>query len=133
MLLMFKWRISKERFSNTLIILAIWPGIRREITFKITFDPDIFASTSAIGELQHAAPSSLRSFSIFPKGKGLWWSGWRLVVISCSGALGLGLRQGPGLGLKLLFLCFLDSKACRTWCNSFMNSIAPPIIEAWSP
>lgn len=122
MLLMFRWRTSKESFSSTVIILTIWPGILRDIVFKITFDPDIFASTSATAELQHAA-----SPLTFSSPKRLGHSGWK--VTGCSG-LGLGL--GPGLGLKL-FLCFLDSKACRTWCNSFINSITPPIMDAWSP
>lgn len=120
MLLMFKWRISKDNFSKTLIILTIWPGILLEIVLRRTFDPEIFASTSATGELQHA-PSSLKLLSWIPKGlSGSWGLGWN--------CLGLG----PGLGLRL-FLRFLASKDCKTWCNSLMNSITPPIIDAWSP
>ena len=117
MLLMFRWRTSNENFSNTLIIFTIWPGMRRDIILKMTLDPEIFASTSATEELQHA-PSSLK----FSNPKGV--SGWE---VSCN-ALGLG----PGLGLRL-FLRFLDSKDCSTWCSSLMNSITPPIIDAWSP
>lgn len=59
MLLMFRWRTWNENFSNTLIIFTIWPGIRRDIILKMTLDPEIFASTSATGELQDA-PSSLK-------------------------------------------------------------------------
>jgi len=113
MLLIFRWRTSNESLSKTLIIFAVWPGIRREMIFKTTLDPEILASISARGELQHA-PSSL-------------WSTWQ---VGCSSASGLGL--GPGLGLTL-FLLFFDSKDWRTWCSSFINSITPPIIDAWSP
>lgn len=121
MLLMLRWRTSNESFSNTPIIFTIWPGIRLAITLSMTLDPEIFASTSATEELQHA-PSSLK-FSI-PRGVWTWSPDWGV----CTSGLGLG----PGLGLKL-FLCFFDSKACRTWCNSLINSITPPIIDAWSP
>lgn len=121
MLLILRWRTSNWSISNTLIIFKIWPGIRFEIIFKTTFDPEIFASTSATGELQHA-PSSLTCSNPI-KGQSSWGG------VSCScGGLGLG----AGLGLRL-FLLFLDSKDWRTWCNSLINSIAPPIIDAWSP
>ena len=99
------------------IIFTIWPGILLEIVFRMTFEPEIFASTSAMEELQHAPSSFTFSNPKGPSGEG----------VACNG---LGL--GPGLGLKL-FLCFLDSSDCRTWCSSLMNSITPPIIEAWSP
>lgn len=121
MLLMFRWRTSNERLSKTLIIFATWPGILWEITFRITFEPEIFTSTSATEELQ-LAPSSLKEWSV-PIPEEL--SSWRSV-----GCCVLGL--GPGLGLTL-FLLFWDSKAWSTWCNSLMNSITPPIIDAWSP
>lgn len=125
MVLMFKWRTSNESFSNTVIIFTIWPGICFEITLSNTFDPEIFASTSATEELQHA-PSSLKCSApnelILISG-GCWGDNW-------GNSTGLGL--GLGLGLKL-FLCFLYSKAWRTWCNSLIKSITPPIIEAWSP
>lgn len=122
MLLMLRWRTSNERLSKTVIILETWPGILWEITFKITFGPEIFTSTSAIEELQ-LAPSSLKALlvPIPPEEISNWWS------VGCS-VFGLG----PGLGLKL-FLLFWDSNAWRTWCNSLMNSITPPIIDAWSP
>lgn len=120
MLLILRWRTSNWSISNTLIIFKIWPGIRFEIIFKTTFDPEIFASTSATGELQHA-PSSLTCSNPI-KGQSSWGG------VSCSCGLGLG----AGLGLRL-FLLFLDSKDWRTWCNSLINSIAPPIIDAWSP
>lgn len=130
MLLMLRWRTSNEDLSRTLIIFTTWPGVRRDIIFKTTLDPEIFASTSATGELQHA-PSSLTTrswlWSINPKlNLGLWssWGG-----SSSSGCLGLGL----GLGLRLFLLRLLDSKDCKTWCNSLMNSITPPMIDAWSP
>lgn len=121
MLLIFKWRISKECFSNTLMIFTTWPGILRDTVLKITLDPAILASTSAMEELQHA-PSSL-TFSVLGIKEHDSDGG-----LSCSGTLGLG----TGLGLRL-FLRFLDSSDCKTWCNSLMNSITPPIIDAWSP
>lgn len=58
MLLMFRWRISNESLSRTAIIFSICPGIFRAITLRITFDPEILASTSATLELQHAPPVS---------------------------------------------------------------------------
>lgn len=123
MLLIFRWRTSNESLSKTLIIFAVWPGIRREMIFKTTLDPEILASISASGELQHA-PSSLTCSN--PKTL-LLWSTWQ---VGCSSTSGLGL--GPGLGLTL-FLLFFDSKDWRTWCSSFIKSITPPIIDAWSP
>ena len=122
MLLMLRWRTLNENFSSTAIILRIWPGIRREMILRRTLDPEILASTSATDELQHAATSPALS-----NPKGLWWSS--LVLGSWSSGLGV---LGPGLGLKLV-LCFFDSKACKTCCNSLMNSITPPMIDAWSP
>lgn len=126
MLLMLRWRISKESFSNTLIIFTTWPGILLEMVLNITLDPDIFASTSATGELQHA-PSSLNKLLLLGS---IWLNGLSGVGLSCNNGLGLGL--GPGLGLKL-FRRFFASRDCRTWCNSLMNSITPAIIDAWSP
>lgn len=124
MLLMLRWRISKSSFSSKVIIFTTWPGTRFDSVRKSTFEPEILASTSAIGELQHA-PSSFTIFSescdellVIMGGDGL----------NCSSDLGLGV----GLGLKL-FLFFLASRECRTRCNSLMNSMAPPIIDAWSP
>lgn len=99
------------------IIFTIWPGICLDTVFKTTFGPQIFASTSAMGELQHAPSSFTFSNPRRPSGGG--------VAIACNG---LGLRPG----LKL-FLLFWDSSDCRTRCNSLMNSTTPPIIEAWSP
>lgn len=121
MVLMLRWRISKESFSSTLIIFTIWPGILFEIVLNITFDPHILASTSATGVLQHA-PSSLKLL--------LWVINGLLsgVGLSCNG---LGV-VGPGLGLRL-FRRFFASRDWRTRCNSLMNSITPAIIDAWSP
>lgn len=126
MLLMLIWRTSKESLSNTLIILATWPVTRREIIFNAMFEPEILASTSATGELQQAS-SSLKTLESNPKGR-VWWSCcWGL--IGSSSSLGLG----TGLGLILFLLFLLDSNDCKTWCISFINSITPPIIDAWSP
>ena len=133
MLLTLRWRTSNENLSNTLIIFAIWPATRREIIFSITLEPEIFASTSAAGELQQA-PSSLTLpalLSNVPNKLGFSTRGGVCAEHCCMSAIGLGLGQ-LGLGLKL-FLLFLDSKDSRTWCISLMNSITPPIIDAWSP
>lgn len=129
MLLMLRWRTSNERLSRTVMIFATWPGILWEITFRIAFGPEIFTSTSATEELQ-LAPSSLKALLV-PIAEELWsnWWGGNAAAAGCS-AVVFGL--GPGLGLKL-FLLFCDSRAWSTWCNSLMNSITPPIIDAWSP
>ena len=119
MLLMSRWSTSNESLSRTLIIFAAWPGILWEIIFNITLEPEIFTSTSATEELQ-VAPNSLKESAPIPKELSTRRVGCRV----------LGLM--PGLGL-MLFLLFVDSKTSRTWCNSLMNSITPPIIDAWSP
>lgn len=106
------------------MIFTIWPGILRDTVLSTTLEPDeIFASTSATGELQLAADSSFE-LSDPKEGGGASDGG-----LGCTNT-GVGL--GPGLGLRL-FLLFLDSNDCRTWCSSLMNSITPPIIDAWSP
>lgn len=118
---MLRWSISNASFSSRTMIFTTSPGLRLERVRMITLAPEILASTSAIGELQHA----LSSFTTSKL--------WGESTSGCgngSGRRGLGL--GVGLGLKL-FLCFLASSDCRTWCNSLMNSMAPPMIDAWSP
>lgn len=120
MLLIFRCRISRERFSNKLTIFTIWPGILRDTVLKTTFDPEIFASTSATGELQDAPSSLIFSCTTIDRSD--------CGVLGCSNGFGLG----PGLGLMLLRL-FFDSNDCKTCCISLMNSITPPMIEAWSP
>ena len=118
-LLMLRWRTSKDSLSKTPIIFGSWPGIRREMIFKTTFEPEIFASTSATDELQHAPTST--PFSN-PNG-----------LLSDPKATNCAFGLGPGLGLILFLLRLFDSKDCNTWCNSLMNSMTPPIMEAWSP
>lgn len=77
------------------------------MTLRMTLEPEILTSTSASEELQ-VAPDAI------------------------GGGGGGGGSVVVGLGLKL-FLLFLDSKASTTWCSSLMNSITPPIMDAWSP
>lgn len=135
MLLMLRWRISKAWLSSTLMILTTCPGILLDSVRSSTLGPDSLASTSATAELQQA-PSSLTTPRLPPppppsegllldavRGDGVsWWP-----CLSCCGR-GLGL----GLGLRLLRF-FLASSDCTSCCSSLMNSMAPPMIEAWSP
>lgn len=117
MLLIFRCRISRESFSNKFTILTICPGILRDTVLKTTFDPEIFASTSATGELQDAPSSLIFSCTIIERSD--------CGVVGCN--IGFGL--GRGLGLMLLLL-FFDSSEFKTSCISLMNSITPPMIEA---
>lgn len=89
MLLILRWRTWKDSFSKTEMIFTSCPTIRLETTLNTTLEPEIFASTLAWGELQHA-PTSLKvlvviTFSIrlngtrvvaAPKldGSIVWWS-----------------------------------------------------------
>lgn len=136
MLLMLRWRTSNESLSSTPIILAIWPDVLRDIIFNTTLDPEIFASTSATGELQQAPIASSLLITWWwlstpkLKLKLVFWSSWGVDGYCWGNTTGFGL--GLGLGLRL-FLRLLDSKDCKTWCNSLMNSITPPMIDAWSP
>lgn len=134
MLLMLRWRTWKDSFSKTDMILTSCPSIRLQTTLNTTLEPEILASTLAWGELQHD-PTSLKvlvviTFSMQLNGTLVV----ALVAAAAANADGSSVCWSWGKeGRFSVFRRFLDSRTCTNCCSSLMNSITPPIIEAWSP
>lgn len=140
MVVMLVWRILNCKSSNAAIALMSWPGLLRERIFIMASNPKSFTSTSAKQDLFSAVSSRSpvsKSISLiwsFGKGKGGGNNGvcgcW-LMAIEESPIC----RPPPGAAAASpkILRRFCDSKHCRSCSNSLTNSIAPPIIDAWSP
>lgn len=135
MVVMLVWRILNCKSSSAAMVLRSWPGLLLERIFIIASNPRSLTSTSAKHDLISAVSSrrplsnSISFNSSFGRGKGGNkgdWDGW--IAIEVESPMGRGAASLP----KSRRL-FWDSKHWSSCSNSLTNSMAPPIIDAWSP
>lgn len=135
MVVMLVWRIFNCKSSSAAMVLRSWPGLLLERIFIIASKPRSLTSTSAKQDLISAVSSrrplsnSISFNSSFGRGKGGNkgdWDGW--IANGVESPMGCGAASLP-IRRRL----FWDSKHWSSCSNSLTNSIAPPIIDAWSP
>lgn len=140
MVVMLVWRIMSWRSSSAAMILINCPGLLLDKILIIASNPRSFTSTSAKRDLLSAVSSrsppplsiSTSCFIWSFTGKGGEKNG------GCCCVAGAAARAAEfstclDCASPRSLLLFCDSKHWRSCSNSLTNSIAPPIIEAWSP
>ena len=142
MVVMLVWRILNCKSSKAAMVLMSCPGLLLDKILIIASNPNSFTSTSAKQDLF----SAVSSRSPVSKSMNLIWSLGRELAEAKGGKT--GCWWGCGTTAILLFvdesptclwaspkilLLFCDSKHWSSCSSSLTNSIAPPMIEAWSP
>ena len=131
---MLVWRILSCKSSRAAMVLISCPGLLLDNILINASNPKSFTSTSA----KHDLLSAVSSCSPVSNSTSFIWSlergmpgkngGWGCWIGTDDDESPIGLGPSP---YSLLLFC--DSRHWRSCSNSLTNSIAPPIIDAWSP
>ena len=134
MVVMLVWRIERWRSSKAAIVLISCPGLLLESILIMASNPSSFTSTSAKHDLFSAVssrstppPSESVTFPVIIWGLLTEVMGEEVVVVVVMSPRCL-LPVSPKILRR-----FCDSRHCRSCSSSRTNSIAPPMIDAWSP